>query len=134
MNYGVLTNRKRAVIALIHSVAFLLIAVRSLALARSVGGLLHEGEAAAALATFVIYLVVTTVLLLLVRYSGCIKERLYFAFCASSAGVGLLRAIWGDATLRIGQPLRVLMLVCAVLVGTIIVRTHPEVRAEVALD
>ncbi len=55
------------------------------------------------------------------------KERLYFGFCASSAGVGLLRATVGDSALRVGQPLRVLMLVCAVLVGTIIVRTHPEV-------
>ncbi len=127
MQYGVLTNRKRAVIALIHSVAFLLIALRSLALASGVNGLLHEGRATAALVTFSIYLVVTTVLLLLVRYSACVKERLYFGFCASSAGVGLLRAIFGDTTLRVGQPLRVLMLVCAVLVGTVIVRTHPEI-------
>lgn len=127
MQYGVLTNRKRAIIALVHSVAFLLIAVRSLALANSVGGLLHDRQATAALVTFFIYLVVTTVLLLLVRYSGCVKERLYFGFCASSAGVGLLRAIVGDSTLRVGQPLRILMLVCAVLMGTVILRTHSEV-------
>lgn len=126
MPYRVLTNRRRAIIALAHSVAFLLIAVRSLALASGVGGLLHDG-ATPAIVTFSIYLVVTTVLLLLVRYSVCLKERLYFGFCASSAGVGLLRAIVGDSTLRVGQPLRVLMLVCAVLVGTIIVRTHVEV-------
>ncbi len=127
MPYGVLTNRKRAIIALAHSVVFLLIAVRSLALANSVGGLLHERQAPATLVTFFIYLVVTTVLLLLLRYSVCVKERLYFGFCASSAGVGLLRAIVGDSTLRVGHPLRVLMLLCAVLVGTVIVRTHAQV-------
>ncbi len=124
MNFGVLTNRKRAVIALVHSVAFLLIAVRSLALATSVGGVLHSPEFTTAVAVFGVYLVVTAVLLLLVRYSGCLQERLYFGFCASSAGVGLLRATVGDATLHVAQPVRVLMLVCAVLVGTAIVRAH----------
>jgi len=129
MRYGVLTNRKRALVALIHSVAFLLIAVRSLALANSMEGLLHGSQAKAAIAIFGVYLVVTTVLLLLVRYSACIKERLYFLFCASSAGVGLLRATVGDSALHVAQPLRVLMLLCAVLVGTVIVRGHAAMTA-----
>ncbi len=126
MRYGVLTNRKRAIVAVVHSVVFLLIAARSLALANSMGGLLHDA-AVAAIATFCVYLVVTVVLLLLVRYSGCARERLYFGFCASSAGVGLLRATVGDATLHLAQPLRVLMLACAVFVGTVIVRAHSTV-------
>jgi hypothetical protein len=63
------------------------------------------------------------VLLVLLRFSHCTKEKLYFAFCAASAGFGLLRILLGDPVLH-ANVLRVLLLSCAVFVGTGILRTH----------
>ena len=73
-----------------------------------------------------IYLVVSTILLILVRVSTCARERLYFAFCATSASFGLLRILLGDSHLFIAQYVRVGMLACAVLTGYIILRRHSE--------
>jgi hypothetical protein len=70
--------------------------------------------------------VVSTILLILVRFSTCSRERLYFAFCATSAGFGLLRILLGDAHIFIAQYVRVGMLTCAVLTGYIILRRHSE--------
>ncbi len=128
-DFVVLTNRKRAMIALAHSVVFLLIALYGLVSASKSAGLLSRSGSVQPLVTFLIYLVVTAILLLLVRISGGAKEKVYFAFCATSAGVGLLRAIFGDAALHVGPQVRVLMLLCAVFTGALIWRSHAEIPA-----
>ncbi len=70
---------------------------------------------------------VTTILLILVRVSSCARERLYFAFCATSASFGLLRILLGDVHVFVAQYVRVGMLACAVLTGYIILRRHSEI-------
>jgi uncharacterized membrane protein YwzB len=126
-NFVIITNRKRAIIALIHSVVFLLIAVWSLATSRTSAALTLQGpNVRAALLLAGIYLAVTSILLLLFLVARRSNERLYFGFCASSAGAGLLRAILGDPAFHAGQYFRVFMLVCAVFTGTVILRTHGQ--------
>lgn len=78
------------------------------------------------IALLMIYLVVSSVLILLVRMSRGAKEKLYFAFCASSASMGLLRTIVGDQNLPASQYFRVLALLCAVLTGIVILRSHAK--------
>ena len=130
-DFVVLTNRKRAVIALAHSVVFLLIALRGMMTASKSAGLLSHAPSRSVqpLIIFMVYLAVTAILVQLVRVSRCAKEKIYFAFCATSAGIGLLRAVFGDASLHVGPQLRVLMLLCAVFTGALIWRTHSEVPA-----
>jgi hypothetical protein len=65
------------------------------------------------------------VLVILLRVSHCAKEKLYFAFCAAGAGFGLVRILLGDPVWH-ANILRVLLLGCAVLTGTIILRKHSE--------
>ncbi len=79
-----------------------------------------------------IYLIVTTVLLILIVVSRGRLERLYFAFCATSAGVGLLRVVFGDPTVSAGNLIRVFMLGCAVLTGLMILRLHSEPQSNFA--
>ncbi|HYG98497.1 MAG TPA: hypothetical protein VD837_05145 [Terriglobales bacterium] len=88
---------------------------------------LHSHNSASALTMVIIYGVVTGVLLVLVRISRGGLERLYFACCASSATFGLLRLVFGDPPLHVAQYMRIAMLVCAAVVGTIIVRMHADV-------
>lgn len=125
-DYVILTNRKRAVVALVHSAVFLALALRTLILADPANPMWHADGAGIALRMPLIYLVVSSILIQLVRVSRCLRERLYFGFCASSATLGLLRAILGDSLVPAGQVLRVVMLVCAVLTGTLILRNHPR--------
>jgi hypothetical protein len=75
-------------------------------------------------AMLLIYAIVSSILIVLVGMSGCSRERLYFGFCACSASVGFLRAIFGDANVPAGQFVRVAMLLCAVVTGTVILRGH----------
>ena len=84
---------------------------------------MHGERASAGLALLGIYLIVTAVLLVLLRFSACARERLYFAFCAASAVFGLVRIVLGDPVLH-ANVLRVLLLLCAVVLGTAILRTH----------
>jgi len=70
-----------------------------------------------------IYIIVTTVLLVLLRYATHSSERLYFALCATSAAFGLVRILLGDPALHAGV-LRVFLLSCAVVVGLLILRLH----------
>ena len=72
------------------------------------------------------YLTVASILLWLAGIARCTKERTYFGFCAGSASFGLLRTLFGDTTLPAAQYLRVLMLICAVFVGTLIWRFHSD--------
>jgi len=124
--YAIITNRKRAVIALIHSFFFLALALRTLASSPEAKAIwLASGSSA--IVMLVVYSIVSAILIQLVRVSRCSRERLYFAFCASSATLGLLRAVFGDPGPHIGQYLRVVMLICAVVTGTAILRGHSRV-------
>ncbi len=126
-SYGILTNRKRAIIALVHSFVFLGIAMMGLASAPKAGLLLpHRAYTAGNIAVFCVYLIVTSVLLILTWYSRCVRERAYFAFCSASASVGLLRAVVGDPVAHIGPVARVLLLGTAVVIGFAILSAHSQ--------
>jgi hypothetical protein len=119
--FGILSNRKRASIALAHSCVFLAIAVHGFASSKA--GVIHGSSGRADLILVAIYFVVATILAWLVTLSRCVQERVYFALCASSATLGMLRTLFGDATLSLSQPLRVLALASAVAVGLSISRS-----------
>ncbi|HEY3927499.1 MAG TPA: hypothetical protein VGL89_03910 [Candidatus Koribacter sp.] len=123
-----MNNRKRAIIALIHSVLFLGIAILGLNSAPKTG-LFYPFIAVSAgkFAIFFVYLIVTTVLVILTRYSRCARERAYFAFCSASASVGLGRALVGDPVPYLGPISRVLLLGVAVWVGFSILNAHSAV-------
>jgi hypothetical protein len=133
--YAILTNRKRAIIALLHSVIFALIALRSITSASAVNPIwLNNSARLSSVAILTIYLVVSSVLIQLVRVSRGAREKLYFAFCASSASLGLLRTILGDQNLPASQYFRLLMLLCAVLTGIIILRSHEKMTPALESD
>ena len=127
--FSILTNRKRALIALVHSVVFLAIALRGFA-STKVGVLIPQIAATRDLILIAIYLTVASVVIWLTAVSGCVKERAYFALSACSATFGLLRTIFGDAALPVAQYLRVIMLLSAVAVGTWILRSFTRPVAE----
>jgi len=121
-DFGVLTNRKRALIALIHSVIFLGIAVHGFVSPKP--GILRGSAATGDFVLIVIYLIVASILITMVRVSHSFVERSYFALCAASATSGLVRTIFGDRVIPPAQYLRVLMLSSAVVVGILIFRSH----------
>jgi len=131
--FAILNSRKRAIIALIHTVFFLGVAAVQLAISHALPFSVHGERATAGMILLVIYLIVTSVLLVLLRFSACGREKLYFAFCAASAGFGLVRIIWGDPVLH-ANVLRVLLLLCAVIVGTGILRGHSAAAASSELE
>jgi hypothetical protein len=120
--FGVLTNRKRAIIALVHSIVFLGIAIQGCVSPKA--GILHGAGATADYILISIYVVVATILLWLVTMSCGLVERVYFALCVTSASSGLVRTVIGDQMVPAAQYLRVLMLSSAVVVGIFIVRAH----------
>ncbi|MGE5109936.1 MAG: hypothetical protein ACM3JB_03690 [Acidobacteriaceae bacterium] len=123
--YAILTNRKRAIIALVHSVFFLLVAMIQLASTPMLPIRIRIHSAfGSAMALLAIYLIVTAVLLILASYSRCSLERLYFALCGTSAGAGLFRAVFGDLPLHLAGIVRVLMLGFAIFAGLAILREH----------
>lgn len=125
--YGILNNRKRAIIALVHSIVFLGIAIIGLQSAPKNGLLLPQRAFTAGnIAIFCVYLIVTSVLLILTGYSRCFRERSYFAFCSASAGIGFLRAIFGDPIPHLGPIVRVLLLGTAVCIGFLILSVHSQ--------
>jgi len=124
--FAIINNRKRAIIALIHSVFFLGVAAVQLAISHALPLSLHGERAKAGIFLLAIYLLVTAVLLVLLRFSACAREKLYFAFCAASAVFGLVRIVLGDPVLH-ANVLRVLLLSCAVVVGSGILRSHSAV-------
>jgi len=124
--YVILTNRKRVIIALVHTVAFLLLAVYTgTLLVRP----LHAGSPASAWIITGIYVAVTTALLVLAAISGNAIERIYFGLCATSAGFGLARQILGDAGIPAAVYVRVAVLACAVAIGAVMLREHPGGQA-----
>ena len=131
--FSILTNRKRALIALVHSLVFLGVAMHGFASPKA-GILLPRLAATADIVLIVIYLTVASILIWLVGVSGCAKERVYFAMCACSATFGLLRTVFGDVALPFAQYLRVIMLLSAVAVGTWILRSFFRPVAEEVLS
>jgi hypothetical protein len=126
--FAIINSRKRAIIALIHSVFFLAVAAVQLAVSHALPLSIHSARATSGLVLLGIYVIVTGVLLVLLRFSSCARERLYFAFCAASAAFGLVRIVLGDPVLH-ANIMRVLLLFCAVIIGTAILRTHSAVPA-----
>jgi hypothetical protein len=121
--FSIITNRKRAIIALVHSVFFMIVAGLQLAVSHAEAFSIHREKIAGSVVLLTIYVIVTTVLLVLLRVSHCAKEKLYFALCAASAAFGLVRILLGDPVLH-ANVLRVLFLAGAVLIGTAILRGH----------
>jgi len=127
--FAILTNRKRALIALAHSLVFLGITFHGFLSPRP-GLVLHRPGSVSGVILVAIYLIVASVLAWLVSISRCAPECLYFALCASSATFGLLRTIFGDTALPAAQYLRVVMLTSAVAVGVWIFRSFSRPAAE----
>jgi hypothetical protein len=131
--FSILTNRKRAIVALVHSVVFLLIAVRQMVAAQPSTGIWVASTVSRG--TWIlcgIFAIVSAILFWLLVISSGWMEKFYFAFCTISASSGLVRTAAGDQTFHAGLYIRVVMLVSAVLVGLLIVRMHsrPLPRAE----
>ena len=77
-SFVILTTRKRVIVALVHTVVFLLVAVL---LSRRYVQALELSSSAGSWALAGVYLVVTSVLAILVAFAGR-SERLYFSLCA----------------------------------------------------
>ena len=131
--FGVLTNRRRALIALIHSLVFLGVAMHGFLSPKA--GILRGSASLADLILIAIYLVVASILLWLTGISRGAMERIYFALCAGSATSGLLRTIFGDSAIPAAQYIRVLLLSSAVAICILIVRVFlrplvPDILSE----
>jgi hypothetical protein len=123
--FSILTNRKRAIVALVHSVVFLLIAVRQMVAANPAAGIWVASTVSRG--TWIlcgIFAIVSGILLWLFVISRGWMEKFYFGLCTISATSGLVRTAGGDQTFHAGLYIRVVMLVSAVLVGFVIVRMH----------
>ncbi len=96
-DFAILTNRKRAIIALVHSIVFLGIAAAGFASRKN--GILHGNAPQGDFILVMIYLTVTSILAWLAGISRGARERVYFALCACSATFGLLRTSFGDSAL-----------------------------------
>jgi len=119
--YVILTSRKRVIIALVHTVAFLLLAVYTgLLLVRP----LHAGSPLSGWMIAGVYVAVTGVLFVLAAVSGNAIERIYFGLCTTSAGFGLARQILGDAGIPAAGYIRVLLLACAVVMSVVMLRGY----------
>lgn len=131
MNFAILINRKRALIALAHSLVFLGIASNGFVSPKPAAVLQGPG-ATANVVSIAIYFTVASILTWLVSLSRCTRERLYFALCACSATSGLLRTIFGDTALPAAQYVRVVMLTSAVFVGAWIFRSFSRAEEPLA--
>ena len=123
--FTILTNRKRAIVALVHSVVFLVIAFRQMRAAAPAAGIWVLS--AVSTGTWIlcsIFVIVSAILLLLFIISRAKMEKLYFGMCTISASSGLLRTAAGDQVFHAGLYIRVVMLTSAVLVGLLILRVH----------
>lgn len=131
--FVILTNRKRAIVALVHSIVFLMIALYGVV---TTVRPLHMTSPVSAWVLATIYLIVSAVLLVLTGVSGNVSERLYFGFCTVSAAFGLLRQLFGDPLMHGAVYVRVVMLACAVVTGLLILRRYqlplPESAPSVA--
>lgn len=125
MTYFVITNKKRAIVALVHSIAFLGLAIAMYKPPKAIG----FATTASTMMT-VVYCIVTSILLWLALASKVRDEKLYFGLCATSAGFGLLRmAVAGPVLAMVAVYVRVSMLGMAILVGVGLLRTHGRLEA-----
>jgi hypothetical protein len=125
--YGILHNRKRVLIALIHSVIFLGVAMHGFVSPKA--GIVGGRGRGADFALLAVYLVVAAILSSLVSISRCLIERAYFALCAGSVTFAAIRTIFGDSTVPFAQYLRFLSLCSAVAIGVTLLRsssTRPQ--------
>jgi len=74
-----LTNRKRALIALIHSIVFLGVALHGFVSPKAAFSLRGPGVTGG-FALLVIYIIVASILGWLTAISRCARERIYFVF------------------------------------------------------
>jgi tryptophan-rich sensory protein len=123
-HFAILTSSKRAVIALVHSVVFLFLALRTVANPAVARPIWLAASSAGPVAILFVYATVAAILIYLVRISRAAKEKLYFLFCAASASTGLLRGIFGDPAPHVAGCIRVLLLSCAVGTAIIITRGY----------
>lgn len=126
-DFGILTNRKRALVALIHSIVFLMIAFRQMIVVTPAVGIWSPSNVS--VGTWIlcaIFVTVSAILFWLFTLSRHWIEKLYFGLCTVSATSGLFRTAFGDQTFHAGLYVRVIMLVSAVLVGLLIVRIHSD--------
>ena len=121
--YVILTNRKRAIVALVHTVVFLVVAIITGMLVIQP---LRSGSAKGAWIMAGAYVLISTALLVLTAISRPMRERLYFGCCTVSASFGLARQVFGDAQLPSAVYVRVAMLVCAVVLGVSIMKRHEQ--------
>ncbi len=129
--FSILTNRKRAIVALVHSVVFLLVAVRQMVAATPAAGVWVPSTVRPG--TWIlcaIFSLVSAILLWLLLISRGWMEKFYFAFCTISASSGLLRTAAGDQAFHAGLYIRVVMLVSAVFAGLLIVRRHSRANSQ----
>jgi hypothetical protein len=132
-DFGVLNTRKRALIALIHSLVFLGVAIHGFASPKA-GVLLRGSGGTGDFILIGIYLTVAAILAWLVTLARCARERMYFVLCTGSATFGLLRTIFGDASLPAAQYMRVILLSSAVVVGSVILRSFSVPATENVLS
>lgn len=130
--FSILTNRKRAIVALVHSVIFLLIATRQMITANPAAGIWVDSVSMGTWILCGIFTIVSSILLWLFVISRSRMEKLYFGLCTVSATSGLLRTAFGDQAFHVGLYIRVVMLVSAVLVGLVVVRAHSRPQPEYA--
>jgi hypothetical protein len=123
--FAILSNRKRALIALIHSIFFLGLAVRGFASPRTAISFHGPGHVPSVV-MLVIYGIVAIILAILTWFARSSKEKLYFVLCVASASFGFIRILLGDTAVPAAQYLRVLMLASAVAVGIWIYRGHTD--------
>lgn len=123
--FTILTNRKRAIVALVHSLVFLAIAFRQMvAPSPSAGIWIPSTVSTGTWILCSIFVVVSAILLWLFAISRAFTEKLYFGLCTVSATSGLLRTAAGDQAFHAGIYIRAAMLLSAVLVGFLILRAH----------
>ena len=87
--FSILTNRKRAIVALVHSVVFLLLAVRQMVAANPAAGIWVSSTVSRG--TWIlcgIFTTVSAILLWLFVISRGRMERFYFGLCTISASSG----------------------------------------------
>ena len=132
-DFGVLNTRKRALIALIHSLVFLGIAIHGFASPKA-GVLLRGSGGTGDFILIGIYLTVASILAWLVTLARCTRKRMYFVLCTGTATFGLLRTIFGDASLPAAQYMRVTLLSSAVVVGSVILRSFSVPATENVLS
>ncbi|MEI9976095.1 MAG: hypothetical protein WDO73_30980 [Ignavibacteriota bacterium] len=110
----ILNTRKRVVVALVHTIVFLAVALAGLLFAVAP---LQRSSPPHAWILAGVYTLVSSILLWLTSISRGAVERMYFALCATSATFGLLRQLLGDPAMHAAVYVRVAALACAVATG-----------------